>query len=157
MYQPLADELRPKTLDDVVGQEEILGSIIGFVIVNQTVALGGVSFADEVGEQLAVSSLKLCFGSIHINLGNGGASCAVNHVLGICSHLIVGRKAWSGLINDIQIICRDKFLAIIDGLKRRLIYFTQCRSDELEFPSEVVASVFVVGVDDLACSCTGHA
>ena len=25
MYQPLADELRPKTLDDVVGQEEILG------------------------------------------------------------------------------------------------------------------------------------
>ena len=26
MYQPLADELRPKTLDDVVGQEEILGN-----------------------------------------------------------------------------------------------------------------------------------
>lgn len=25
MYQPLADEIRPKTLDDVVGQEEILG------------------------------------------------------------------------------------------------------------------------------------
>ena len=25
MYQPLADELRPKTLDEVVGQEEILG------------------------------------------------------------------------------------------------------------------------------------
>ncbi len=25
MYQPLADELRPQTLDDVVGQEEILG------------------------------------------------------------------------------------------------------------------------------------
>ena len=25
MYQPLADELRPRTLDDVVGQEEILG------------------------------------------------------------------------------------------------------------------------------------
>lgn len=25
MYQPLADELRPKTLDDVVGQQEILG------------------------------------------------------------------------------------------------------------------------------------
>lgn len=25
MYQPLADELRPKTLEDVVGQEEILG------------------------------------------------------------------------------------------------------------------------------------
>ena len=25
MYQPLADELRPMTLDDVYGQEEILG------------------------------------------------------------------------------------------------------------------------------------
>ena len=25
MYQPLADEIRPSTLDDVVGQEEILG------------------------------------------------------------------------------------------------------------------------------------
>ena len=25
MYQPLADELRPTTLDDVYGQEEILG------------------------------------------------------------------------------------------------------------------------------------
>ena len=25
MYQPLADELRPKTLDEVYGQEEILG------------------------------------------------------------------------------------------------------------------------------------
>ena len=25
MYQPLADELRPKTLDEVFGQEEILG------------------------------------------------------------------------------------------------------------------------------------
>ena len=25
MYQPLADELRPQTLEEVVGQEEILG------------------------------------------------------------------------------------------------------------------------------------
>ena len=25
MYQPLADELRPRSLEDVVGQEEILG------------------------------------------------------------------------------------------------------------------------------------
>ena len=25
MYRPLADELRPQTLDDVVGQEHILG------------------------------------------------------------------------------------------------------------------------------------
>ena len=128
------------------GQQEVLGGIIIGVIVDKSVALGCICFADEVGEQLAIGSLELSLGRIDINLGDGRACSAVNHVFGIISNLIVGSQAGGGLVNDIYTVLRNKILAVIGVSERCLVYATQRRCDELEFPSEVFACTIVVGI-----------